>query len=84
VSGGGGRNLYGVRPSAFDQIAVSEHHFMVGEIAGDAFLFEAVRSNGSLIDCGVDWRVDTAAAKHDREIDTWVSSCHAAVPRTTH
>ena len=84
VSGGGGRTLYSVHPQAFDQVAISEHHFMVAEIAGDAFLFEAVRPNGTLIDCGVDWRVNSAATKHDSEIDTWLSSCHAAVPRTTH
>jgi len=84
VSGGGGRSLYSVHPSEFDEVAVSEHHFMVGEIAGDAFLFEAVRPNGSLIDCGVDYRVNSAADKHDKDIDTWLSSCHAAVARTTH
>ena len=29
-------------PSAFDEVAVSEHHFMVVEIAGDRLFFEAV------------------------------------------
>src|SRR6185436_2577196 len=35
VSGGGGRNLYRFRRSAFDEVVASEHHFMVVEIAGD-------------------------------------------------
>jgi 3',5'-cyclic AMP phosphodiesterase CpdA len=83
VSGGGGRYLYNVRKSDFDDVAVSEHHFMVAEVAGDAFLFEAVRPDGTLIDCGVDWRTDAAAQKHDRAVDGWLSSCHQALVKTT-
>lgn len=83
VSGGGGRYLYHVHKSAFDEVADSEHHFMVGEIAGDAFLFEAVRPDGTLIDCGADFRTDAAARKHDAAIDGWLASCHQALAKTT-
>ena len=39
---GAGGILYSVHPSPFDQVAVSEHHFMVAEIAGDRLFFEAI------------------------------------------
>ena len=81
---GGGRYLYDVHKSDFDEVADSEHHFMVGEIAGDAFLFEAIRPNGTLIDCGADFRTPAASAKHDTAIDGWLSSCHQAVAHTMH
>jgi hypothetical protein len=42
VSGGGGRSHYDVRPSEFDEVAISEHDFMVAEIAGDLLFYEAI------------------------------------------
>ena len=53
VSGGGGRYLYDYKPSAFDEIGLSEHHFMVVQIAGDRMFFEAITHAQRLIDCGV-------------------------------
>lgn len=79
VSGGGGRYLSSVRrQSAFDQVAVSVHHFMVVEVAGDVLYFEALRPDGVLIDCGVDWRTDAASEKPpDETTGEWLAACNA-------
>ena len=79
VSGGGGRYLYKVTKSAFDDVAVSAHHFMVAEIAGDALFYEALNPDGTVIDCGVDWRTDAARAKMpDKTTRDWLEACSVA------
>lgn len=79
VSGGGGRYLYKVNKSAFDDVAVSTHHFMVVEIAGDELFYEALNPNGTVIDCGVDWRTDATRAKMpDKTTRDWLDACSAA------
>lgn len=81
VSGGGGRHLRRVRPSAFDQVAVSAHHFMVVEIAGDTMFFEAVTPDQRMLDCGVVYRTAEAASKTpDKDTSTWLTSCAALRP----
>ena len=80
VSGGGGRNLYDVHPQAFDEVAVSEHHFMVAEVAGDRLFFEAVTPAQKVLDCGVIYRTADAAAKPDNDTHTWLTRCRAARP----
>lgn len=84
VSGGGGRNLYSVRKSDFDEVAVSQHHFMVAEIAGDRLLFEALTQSQKVLDCGVIYR--TADVKPDNDTQKWMAECDSLVgrPRTTH
>lgn len=82
VSGGGGRYLYKVTKSAFDDVAVSTHHFMMAEIAGDELLYEALNPDGTVIDCGVDWRTDAARAKApDQATREWLSACDTARAR---
>ncbi len=83
VSGGGGRNLYKVRPSDFDEVAVSEHHFMVAQIAGDRLFFEAISHGQKLLDCGVIFRSSRAAERPDATTATWASECEAARPKVT-
>ncbi|MCU1386392.1 MAG: hypothetical protein JWL71_5089 [Acidobacteria bacterium] len=86
VSGGGGRYLYDYKPSTFDEIGLSEHHFMVAQIAGDRLLFEAITHTQQVIDCGVIYRTNDAAAKKpDDTIAKWLTDCDAARarPRTT-
>jgi hypothetical protein len=86
VSGGGGRYLYKVRPSEFDEVAESEHHFMVAEIAGDRLLFEAISHAQKVMDCGIVYRTQEAAnAKPDDTIQKWLGQCEASRPtaRTT-
>jgi hypothetical protein len=86
VSGGGGRYLYKVRPSEFDEVAESEHHFMVAEIAGDRLLFEAISHKQKVMDCGIVYRTQEAAnAKPDDAIAKWLEECEARRPtaRTT-
>ncbi len=86
VSGGGGRYLYDYHPSEFDEIGLSEHHFMVAEIAGDRLFFEAITHAQKLIDCGVIYRTpDAAAKKPDDTTSKWLADCEAgrALPRTT-
>jgi hypothetical protein len=79
VSGGGGRRLYDVRKSAFDDVAASEHHFMMLSIAGDQMFFEAVAAGGRMLDCGVIWRTPEAETKGPTpETQTWVEACQAA------
>jgi hypothetical protein len=80
VSGGGGRNLYGFRKSAFDEAGASDHHFMVVEIAGDELFFEAITPQGRTLDCGVLWRAADAAAKPiDAATTAWSERCRAAL-----
>jgi hypothetical protein len=81
VSGGGGRYLYRFRPSEFDAIGVSEHHFMIVQIAGDTLLFEAISHGQKVIDCGAVYRTQTAAEKPDDRTKTWLEACDAARPR---
>ena len=86
VSGGGGRYLYKVRPSEFDEVAESEHHFMVAEIAGDRLLYEAISHAQKVMDCGIVYRTQEAAtAKPDDTIQKWLGQCEASRPtaRTT-
>jgi calcineurin-like phosphoesterase family protein len=80
VSGGGGRNLYSVHASAFDEVAISEHHFMVAEIAGDRLFYEAITPGQKVIDCGVTFRTTDAASKTDKDTETWMAACAAARP----
>jgi hypothetical protein len=87
VSGGGGRYLYDYQPSEFDEVGLSEHHFMVAEIAGDRLFFEAITHTQQLIDCGMVYRTSEAAAKKaDDTTAKWLAECDAARPRprTTH
>jgi hypothetical protein len=79
VSGGGGRNLYGYHASDFDEIGVSEHHFMVVEIAGDRLLFEAITHSQKLLDCGVLYR--RADVKPDDDTTKWLAQCEAGRPK---
>jgi hypothetical protein len=81
VSGGGGRYLYRFRPSEFDAIGVSEHHFMIVQIAGDTMLFEAISHGQKVIDCGAVYRTQNAAEKPDDHTKTWLEACDAAKPR---
>jgi len=86
VSGGGGRYLYNVHPSDFDEVAVSEHHFMVAEIAGDRLFFEAITPQQRVLDCGVVFRTTAAEQRVGNDVRSWMKACNAAkaVPvRTT-
>ena len=86
VSGGGGRYLYDFKASAFDEIGISEHHFMVAEIAGDRLFFEAITHAQQVLDCGVLYRTNDAATKKpDDTTAKWLADCDAsrARPRTT-
>ncbi len=82
VSGGGGRSLYSVHRSPFDQVAVSEHHFMIAEIAGDRLFFEAITPAQKLLDCGLLWRRQPPS-KPDKDADAWLAACQSTRPRTT-
>ena len=87
VSGGGGRYLYDYHPSDFDEIGVSDHHFMIAEIAGDRLFFEAISHAQKLIDCGVLYRTPEAGTKPDDTTQKWLAQCEAGRPagvRTTH
>lgn len=84
VSGGGGRNLYDYQPSEFDEVGLSEHHFMVAEIAGDRLFFEAVTPDQKLLDCGVIWRTGQPPAKLDNDTQAFVTSCNAAMGGRAH
>jgi calcineurin-like phosphoesterase family protein len=79
VTGGGGRNLYDVHKSPFDEVAVSEHHFMMVEIAGDRMYFEAITQAQKLLDCGVVYR--RADVKADDAATKWIAQCDAGRPR---
>jgi calcineurin-like phosphoesterase family protein len=78
VSGGGGRYLYDVRPSDFDEVAVSDHHFMVAQIAGDRMFFEAITPEQKVIDCGVVFRTTAAERRDDNDVRSWTRACNAA------
>ena len=85
VSGGGGRNLYAFRASAFDEVGISEHHFMVVEIAGDRLFYEAITQAQKLLDCGVLYRTPDAASKPpDKDTQAWLEACRSAGPVLTH
>jgi 3',5'-cyclic AMP phosphodiesterase CpdA len=79
VSGGGGRNLYSFHKSAFDDIGISEHHFMVVEIAGDRLFFEAITHDQKLLDCGVLYRLPQT--KPDADTTKWLDQCEDSRPR---
>ena len=86
VSGGGGRSLYGVKRNEFDEVAISEHHFMVVEIAGDRLFFEAITQAQKLLDCGLLYRtLDAESKKPDDTTVKWLADCDAGrpQPRTT-
>lgn len=86
VSGGGGRYLYKFKSSEFDEVGLSEHHFMVAQIAGDRLFFEAITHSQEVIDCGVLYRTSDAAAKTpDDTTAKWLAECDAyrAKPRAT-
>ena len=78
VSGGGGRYLYGVKRSDFDEVGVSEHHFMVAQVAGDRLFFQAITHGQQVLDCGVLWRMNP---KQDDDAEKWLAQCDAARPR---
>ncbi len=78
VSGGGGRYLYDAKKNPFDEVALSAHHFMVAEIAGDAMYFEALEPDGTLIDCGIEWRTNAAREKGPNQAgEEWLTTCEA-------
>jgi len=82
VSGGGGRYLYGYRPSEFDEVGISEHHYIVAQIAGDRLFFEAISHAQQLLDCGVLYRTqDAATKKPDDTTAKWLADCDAGRPR---
>jgi hypothetical protein len=82
VSGGGGRSLYKFRKSPFDEVGISDHHFMVVEVAGDRLFFEAITHGQKVLDCGVTYRTsDAATAKVDDETRRWLAACDAARAR---
>src|SRR5262249_28564074 len=79
VSGGGGRSLYRVHLSEFDGMAISEHHFMVVEIAGDRLFYEAITPAQKLLDCGVMYRTNNAARKApDNDTQQFLARCPTA------
>jgi Calcineurin-like phosphoesterase len=79
VSGGGGRKLYGVKTSDFDEIAVSEHHFMVLQISGDTLYYEAISHTGHILDCGFFWRPEADQQAIDKVGAEWLDRCKAAI-----
>jgi 3',5'-cyclic AMP phosphodiesterase CpdA len=83
VSGGGGRYLYKIQPSEFDEVGVSEHHFMVAEVAGDRLFYEAITHQQRVLDCGVVYRF--SSVKVDDTTTKWLTDCAEAKsrPRTT-
>jgi hypothetical protein len=84
VSGGGGRYLYDYHQHDFDEIGISEHHFMVVQVAGDRLLFEAISHRQKLLDCGVLYRTpDAASNKPDDLMAKWIAECDAGRPRVT-
>jgi hypothetical protein len=79
VSGGGGRYLYDVHPSAFDEVAVSEHHFMIFMVAGDRLFFEAITHQQKVLDCGIINRVSNVKPP-DNDAQKWLDECDALRP----
>jgi hypothetical protein len=80
VSGGGGRRLYDVKPSPFEEVAISEYHFMVIEIAGDRLFYQAITPGQKILDCGVLFRTTDAEKKPDKDTQIWMTACAAARP----
>jgi Calcineurin-like phosphoesterase len=84
VSGGGGRKLYDFRANEFDEVGISQHHFMVAEIEGDRLLFEAITPDQKLIDCGILFRTPEAQQKPlDADTLRFLAGCELTRPRTT-
>ena len=86
ISGGGGKNLFNFHRSEFDEVIVSQHHFMVAEIDNDRLFFEAITQTQKLLDCGIVYRTADAAAKTPDDTATkWLAACDAGLarPRTT-
>jgi hypothetical protein len=86
ISGGGGKNLFNFHRSEFDEVIVSQHHFMVAEIDNDRLFFEAITQTQKLLDCGIVYRTADAAAKTpDDSATKWLAACDAGLarPRTT-
>jgi hypothetical protein len=83
VSGGGGRSLYKLQLSEFDEVGVSEHHFMVAEVAGDRLFYQAITHQQKVIDCGVIYRF--TGVKVDDTTTKWLADCGNArgSPRAT-
>jgi hypothetical protein len=81
VSGGGGRNLYDLKMSEFDEVGASEHHFMIAQVSGDTMLFEAITHAQKVLDCGAVYRTKDAADKPNDETKKWLASCDQARPR---
>jgi hypothetical protein len=79
VSGGGGRYLYDLKRSEFDEVGVSVHHFMVAQVAGDRLFYEAITHDQKVLDCGVLFRQSNV--KPDDDTTKWMAACDAARPR---
>jgi hypothetical protein len=81
VSGGGGRSLYDFNRSSFDEVGISEHHFMVVQLGGDRLLYEAITPAQKLLDCGILFRTPDSASKSlDNDTKAWVAACEAGRP----
>jgi hypothetical protein len=84
VSGGGGRSLYDFNRSSFDEVGISEHHFMIVQLGGDRLLYEAITPARKLLDCGILFRTSDAASKSlDSDTKAWVAACEAGRPIIT-
>ena len=79
VSGGGGRKLYDLKTSDFDEVAFSEHHFMVLEISGDTLYYEAISHTGHILDCGFFWRPEAEQQAIDKAGAEWLDRCKGAI-----
>ena len=74
--------LYDVRKNDFDEVAVSAHHFMVVEVAGDRLFFEAITHEQTLLDCGVVYRTPTTKPdKPGSDEQKWLAECESGRPR---
>ena len=83
VSGGGGRKLYNVHLSDFDEFGISEHHFMVVEINDDALFYTAISHTGHVVDCGSFWRADGSKQALDKIGEEWTAACKEALAANT-
>jgi hypothetical protein len=84
VSGGGGRKLYNFRASEFDEVGISQHHFMIVQIAGDRLLFETITPDEKLLDCGILFRTADAQKKSlDGDTLKFFAACETTRVRTT-
>jgi 3',5'-cyclic AMP phosphodiesterase CpdA len=79
VSGGGGRKLYDVHLSEFDEFGISEHHFMVLEINNDTLFYETISHTGRILDCGFFWRPEAKSQTLDKVGEDWMTACKTAV-----